>query len=127
MASRVLPEIGWSRSAVEYFLKQISLMDTNNFPNKLGVGEREARIYSELVYERNFGLGHGIGRSGEIDAEQPKAVGSSLLYKLCKYLVKDSLKISGYQKINSLIIVPLATGMSLTLAFSALKNKKKAA
>jgi len=69
LASRALPEKGWSRSAIEYFLKQISLMDTNNFPNKLGVGEREARIYSALVYERNFGLGHGIGRSGEIDAE----------------------------------------------------------
>lgn len=37
-------------------------MDTNNFPGKVGVGERESRIYSSLVNKRNFHMGHGIGR-----------------------------------------------------------------
>jgi O-phospho-L-seryl-tRNASec:L-selenocysteinyl-tRNA synthase len=44
-------------------------MDTNNFINKSGVGEREGRVYSGIVFRRHFGLSHGIGRSGEISAE----------------------------------------------------------
>ena len=41
-------------------------------------------------------MGHGIGRSGDIAAVQPKAAGSSLIAKLTKHLVKDALKICGY-------------------------------
>ena len=43
-------------------------MDSNNFEASCGVGEREGRIYSQMVFERNFGLGHGIGRSGDVNA-----------------------------------------------------------
>lgn len=43
-------------------------MDTNNFIDKVGVGERESRIYSGLVEKRNYYMGHGIGRSGELTA-----------------------------------------------------------
>lgn len=57
-------------------------MDSNNFQNRVGVGEREARIFSPLVRSRHFGLGHGIGRSGDIAAIQPKAAGSSLLNQI---------------------------------------------
>lgn len=72
-------------------------MDTNNFPGKIGVGERESRIYSSIVEKRNFSMGHGIGRSGDIAAIQPKAAGSSLVLKLAKFLTKDALKIMGLQ------------------------------
>ena len=41
-------------------------MDSNNFPSNCGVGEREARVFSEAVYRRHFGLCHGIGRSGDL-------------------------------------------------------------
>jgi O-phospho-L-seryl-tRNASec:L-selenocysteinyl-tRNA synthase len=41
-----LPEIGWDDLAIESFLNTISQMDTNNFINKIGVGERESRIFS---------------------------------------------------------------------------------
>ena len=47
-------------------------MDSNNFVKSVGVGEREARVASPLVYRRHFGLAHGIGRSGDVAAEQPK-------------------------------------------------------
>ena len=47
-------------------------MDSNNFVKSVGVGEREARVASSLVYKRHFGLAHGIGRSGDVAAEQPK-------------------------------------------------------
>lgn len=39
-------------------------MDSNNFLGNLGVGEREARVASELVARRHFRLAHGIGRCG---------------------------------------------------------------
>lgn len=47
-------------------------MDSNNFPNNVGVGEREARVACRLVAQCHFGLAHGIGRSGDVAAEQPK-------------------------------------------------------
>jgi O-phospho-L-seryl-tRNASec:L-selenocysteinyl-tRNA synthase len=39
-------------------------MDSNNFNGNCGVGEREGRIYSNLVSNRHYGFAHGIGRSG---------------------------------------------------------------
>ncbi len=47
-------------------------MDRNNFPDNVGVGEREARVASDLVARRHFRLAHGIGRSGDVAAVQPK-------------------------------------------------------
>lgn len=38
---------------------------------------------------------HGIGRSGDIAAIQPKAAGSSLLNKMTNSIVLDILKLSG--------------------------------
>mgnify|MGYP002380782096 CR=1 FL=1 len=49
-----------------------ALMDSNNFLDSVGVGEREARVASELVARRHHRLAHGIGRSGDVSAEQPK-------------------------------------------------------
>lgn len=48
-------------------------MDSNNFRGNAGVGEREGRVASALVAKRHWHLAHGIGRSGDIAAEQPKA------------------------------------------------------
>jgi O-phospho-L-seryl-tRNASec:L-selenocysteinyl-tRNA synthase len=47
-------------------------MDSNNFLGNVGVGEREARVACPLVARRHYRLAHGIGRSGDIAAEQPK-------------------------------------------------------
>ena len=46
LSQRSLPEEGWNDLMIETFLANLALMDTNNFPNKVGVGERESRIYS---------------------------------------------------------------------------------
>jgi len=40
-------------------------------------------------------LSHGIGRSGDIAAVQPKAAGSSLLMKLTNCMVLDAIKMAG--------------------------------
>jgi O-phospho-L-seryl-tRNASec:L-selenocysteinyl-tRNA synthase len=47
-------------------------MDSNNFLGNVGAGEREARVACPLVARRHYRLAHGIGRSGDIAAEQPK-------------------------------------------------------
>ena len=49
-------------------MKQLEVMDTNNFLKKTGVGEREGRIFSGLVGRRHFNMGHGIGRSGDVNS-----------------------------------------------------------
>ena len=48
---------------------------SNNFPDNVGVGEREARVFSRLVRARHGHLGHGMGRSGDVQEPQPKAAG----------------------------------------------------
>ena len=70
-------------------------MDSNNFPDNCGVGEREARIASQLVAQRHYHLGHGIGRSGDIAEIQPKAAGSSLLAKLANSFALDVIRMTG--------------------------------
>ena len=102
---------------------KFSLMDTNNFSNKIGVGERESWIFSDIVKKRNFNMGHGIGRSGDVNSIQPKAAGSSLILKLTVYLVSDCLKVMSYQhiKFDNICLLPLCTGMSLCLVFQVLK------
>ena len=53
-------------------MQDLALMDSNSFRGNAGVGEREGRIACPMVARRNYHLSHGIGRSGDIAAEQPK-------------------------------------------------------
>ncbi|XP_043918111.1 O-phosphoseryl-tRNA(Sec) selenium transferase isoform X2 [Protopterus annectens] len=93
------PEQGWDESTIELFLNELSIMDSNNFLGNCGVGEREGRIASRLVARRHYRLVHGIGRSGDIAAVQPKAAGSSLLNKLTNSVVLDIIKIAGFEPV----------------------------
>ncbi|KAM9827825.1 O-phosphoseryl-tRNA(Sec) selenium transferase [Neosynchiropus ocellatus] len=118
------PEDGWGESTIELFLSELAMMDSNNFLGNCGVGEREGRVTSSLVARRHYRFIHGIGRSGDIAAVQPKAAGSSLLNKLTNSLVLDAIKISGVRSVASCFVVPMATGMSLTLCFLALRLRR---
>lgn len=71
-----------------------------------GVGEREGRVFSRLVSDRYFHLSHGIGRSGDVGAEQPKAVGSSLLLQLTTCLALHALQLSGDLPSQSPALLP---------------------
>ena len=124
LSQRRLPEEGWDDLSIEYFLHSLAIMDTNNYLKKTGVGERESRIYSNLVEKRNFFMGHGIGRSGDVKAIQPKAAGSSLIAKLTEYLTLDALKTCGLHFIEDLIVLPLATGMSITMVLLTLARMR---
>lgn len=67
-------------------------------------------------------MSHGVGRSGDIQAEQPKAAGSSLMAKLASLLTRDALEIAGLRDLAPVTIVPLATGMAITMTLLALKS-----
>jgi O-phospho-L-seryl-tRNASec:L-selenocysteinyl-tRNA synthase len=127
VSNRKLPTDGWNEQTIESFLLELSQLDSNNFLDNCGVGEREGRVYSSLVKQRNFGLHHGVGRSGDVSAEQPKAIGSSILAKLANILVTDAMKISGLQSIDNstTLILPLCTGMSLCSVFNALRAHQR--
>lgn len=121
------PEEGWSDTTIELFLHELAVMDSNNFLSNSGVGEREGRVACDLVARRHYRLVHGIGRSGDIAAVQPKAAGSSLLNKLTNSLVLDILRLAGARSTASCFVVPMATGMSLTLTFLTLGQKRRGA
>ena len=120
LAQRRLPDNGWDEGTIRLLLDELALMDSNTFIGNAGVGEREARVICPLVSTRHFGLGHGIGRSGDIAEEQPKAAGSSLLYKLTNFLAADALKRAGAPGATCLVL-PVATGMTVTLTLLALR------
>jgi O-phospho-L-seryl-tRNASec:L-selenocysteinyl-tRNA synthase len=119
-----LPMDGWDDTTIEYMIQQLSMMDSNNFPGNIGLGEREGRVFSSLVSKRHYGLAHGIGRSGDISEVQPKAAGSSTLYKLANYLVQHALEISGFAALRKSLIIPMATGMTIALSLLTLKQSR---
>eukprot|EP01135_Chromosphaera_perkinsii_P008094 Nk52_evm10s1129 gene=Nk52_evmTU10s1129 len=126
LAQRKMPDVGWPDDLIKCLLYEISLMDSNNFPGNVGVGEREARLYSSLVKERHFSFGHGIGRSGDLCEVQPKAAGSSLIYKITNCMILDLIKhcclVPGCLYPEEAVVFPLATGMSVVLCLLALKS-----
>jgi len=105
-------------------------MDSNTFPTSVGVGEREGRLYGGvegLVGQRYYGMTHGIGRSGDISALQPKAAGSSLLSRLVHQMTLHLLRDLGVRSTQSVLVMPLATGMALLMTFLTLRARKPAA
>jgi O-phospho-L-seryl-tRNASec:L-selenocysteinyl-tRNA synthase len=132
---RRLPDVGWSDVQIQSFLYLISTLDTNNKSHEkhgrrwCGVGEREGRIYSSLVAHRHYGLSHGMGRSGDITEPQPKAVGSSVLVQLTLYLTLDAMRRgAGLDAQTSAaygLLLPLCTGMSMSLVLSSLRSEGK--
>jgi O-phospho-L-seryl-tRNASec:L-selenocysteinyl-tRNA synthase len=155
LSQRQLPREGWDGHQIQLLMRDLSLMDSNNFADNVGVGEREGRVYSSLVQERYRGMTHGVGRSGDLTAEQPKAAGSSVMSRLTHLMVlvpptdlpfspwseccalncgpnnaltlypifsicgpqaAHALKIAGLSNVSNVVVLPVATGMSITLS-----------
>ncbi|EQC33319.1 O-phosphoseryl-tRNA(Sec) selenium transferase [Saprolegnia diclina VS20] len=125
LAQRKLPEDGWDDLSIQCLLNDLAQMDSNNFAHNAGAGEREARVASSLVRNRCFHLAHGVGRSGDICAIQPKAAGSSLLVQLTNCLVLDMLHLAGVKNAKSAIVLPVATGMALLFAMLTLQAQAR--
>eukprot|EP00931_Biecheleriopsis_adriatica_P033629 TRINITY_DN19510_c0_g1_i1.p1 TRINITY_DN19510_c0_g1~~TRINITY_DN19510_c0_g1_i1.p1 ORF type:complete len:514 (-),score=96.18 TRINITY_DN19510_c0_g1_i1:190-1731(-) len=124
LTQRRLPDAGWNEADIQVLLEEIASFDTNNFQGNVGVGEREGRVICELVRRRHFGLTHGIGRSGDVMAEQPKAAGSSLIVQLTKYLALDAIRLAGIKAAKACAVLPAATGLTMTLVFLALRKMR---
>jgi len=45
-SQRKWPEEGWDDATIELLLADLAQMDSNNFPDNCGIGEREARFAS---------------------------------------------------------------------------------
>jgi O-phospho-L-seryl-tRNASec:L-selenocysteinyl-tRNA synthase len=108
--NRKLPSTGWHDATIERLLNELALMDSNTFVSGTGVGEREGRLFSGLVARMHSRMAHGIGRSGDISASQPKAAGSSVLSQLCRLLTLDALHTAGLRDCSDCAVLPLATG-----------------
>ncbi|MFX1500771.1 MAG: O-phosphoseryl-tRNA(Sec) selenium transferase [Promethearchaeota archaeon] len=121
---RSVPQEPWTDDQIEFLLQTLSNMDTDKDKNAARVGEREARIASKLHLKTSAGFCHGVGRSGFLTAPQPKAPGGSIMYKLSNYLARSILKKFGLPNIKDAIVVPLCTGMSLSLSLGALGSKQ---
>jgi len=126
LTHRKIPKEGHDDSTIEYMVQELSVMDSNNFPGNVGVGEREGRVYSSLVARRHFGLSHGIGRSGDIAEQQPKAAGSSIIYKLTNSMACHALELAGFQKPAHALVLPMATGMTLAMCLLTLRAQEAA-
>ena len=119
-----MPETGWDDLSIELTLAELAAMDSNNFCGNCGVGEREGRVYSKLVARRHSQLSHGIGRSGDLDEAQPKAAGSSILYKLTTCLALHAVRTAGLTNAKGCLLLPLATGMSLSMCMLKLRFER---
>lgn len=120
LEQRRVPAEGWSDKQVKFFLELLSQMDTDKDSKAARVGEREGRVVSELGLDLAAGFAHGIGRSGNIGAVQPKAAGGSVLNLLAARLATSLLKEVGLPAVRSSIVLPVATGMSLALCFASI-------
>ncbi|KAL3775449.1 hypothetical protein HJC23_006535 [Cyclotella cryptica] len=151
-----LPDAGWSDVQIQRLLLELSVLDTNceetvqcrfsganttsssGFAHRwTGAGEREGRIYSNLVSQRHYGLGHGIGRSGDVMEAQPKAVGSSALLRLTLRLALDAVRRGAGLNGNVAkgearngpaafgTLLPVCTGMSMSLVLSGLRDRAR--
>ncbi|PAA55979.1 hypothetical protein BOX15_Mlig028377g1 [Macrostomum lignano] len=127
LSQRRLPEQGWSEPELELLIRELALLDMNNANSGscIGVGEREGRVVCPLVYRRHFGLAHGIGRSGDVTAGQPKAAGSSVINSLTNSLLGDWLRQFGCPKAaKCAVLIPVATGMALCLCLLSLRSSR---
>ncbi|KAL2911861.1 hypothetical protein HK105_208641 [Polyrhizophydium stewartii] len=145
LSERRMPQQGWTDEQVRSVLAMFASMDSNNHGSTrpgsgsgsggggsgggVGVGEREGRVWSAMVAERHSFLAHGVGRSGDIVAVQPKAPGSSLIQRLTHFMAADALRVAGASKtlVASAIVLPMATGMSALLVFLTLRTMRPAA
>lgn len=127
LQQRRLPDAGLDDRRIEALLTFCASLDSNNAPRAVGAGERESRVWSSLVARRHWYMGHGVGRSGDIAAVQPKAAGSSLIYQLCNVLARDALRTAGLRAIKTALVLPVATGMSLSLTLRAVSMARPAA
>lgn len=120
---RIFPENGLTDPQLELMVQILSSMDTDKDPEAARVGEREGRVASPYVARLAADFNHGIGRSGQLTAPQPKAAGASLMQQVANSTALDAIKKLGLSNVNAGIVTPVSTGMSIALVLSALRRE----
>jgi O-phospho-L-seryl-tRNASec:L-selenocysteinyl-tRNA synthase len=120
---RVFPEVSIADSQLELMVQILSSMDTDKDPEAARVGEREARVASPFVGSLAAGFNHGIGRSGQLNAPQPKAAGASLMQQVTNTIALDAIRKLGLSNAKAGLVTPLSTGMTLALVLGALRRE----
>jgi O-phospho-L-seryl-tRNASec:L-selenocysteinyl-tRNA synthase len=120
---RVFPEKSLTDPQLKLMIQILSSMDTDKDPEAARVGEREARVASPYISNLAAGFNHGIGRSGELTAPQPKAAGASLMQQVANNVALDAIKKLGLSNAKAGLVVPLSTGMTIGLVLSALRRE----
>lgn len=124
LTHRKLPNEAWSPAEIEFFLRLLASLDTNNFDINVGVGEREGRVISPQVSAAHYHMTHGVGRSGNLTAPQPKAAGSSTVGTLAHALALDALRVAGAPSLAAAAVLPLCTGMSIHLTLCHIRTSR---
>ncbi|QEE14339.1 O-phosphoseryl-tRNA(Sec) selenium transferase [Promethearchaeum syntrophicum] len=122
---RKIPEHGWNDFQIRQLLDILSHLDSDKDPRSIRIGEREGRISSVILNEISGGFCHGIGRSGELTAAQPKAAGASLMQNLTNIIVLSLIKSLGLPNIKTALTIPFGTGMSIGMAMRGALNYHK--
>ncbi|MFW9787046.1 MAG: O-phosphoseryl-tRNA(Sec) selenium transferase [Candidatus Thorarchaeota archaeon] len=120
---RQFPDSAFTEHQIEMMLQFLSSLDTDKDPEAARVGEREGRIASPFIGRLSAGFNHGIGRSGQLVAPQPKAPGASLMQQVANNVALDAVRKLGLSNMKSGIVAPLSTGMSIALVLSALRRE----
>ena len=120
---RLFPKKALTDLQLEMMLQLLSSLDTDKDPEAARVGEREGRVASPFIGRLSAGFNHGIGRSGQLAAPQPKAPGASLMQQVANNVALDAIRKLGLSNMKSGIVTPLSTGMSISLILSALRRE----
>ena len=120
---RLFPDFSLNDSQLDLMVKLLSSMDTDKDPEAVRVGEREARVFSSYVEGLAAGFNHGVGRSGQLNSPQPKAVGASIMQQVANSVALDAIKKLGLSNCRAGLVTPLSTGMSLALVLSGLRRE----
>ncbi|MGY5856169.1 MAG: O-phosphoseryl-tRNA(Sec) selenium transferase [Candidatus Thorarchaeota archaeon] len=120
---RLFPEKALTDLQLEMMLQLLSSLDTDKDPEAARVGEREARLASPFIGRLSAGFNHGVGRSGQLTAPQPKAPGASLMQQVANNVALDAIRKLGLSNMKSGVVTPLSTGMSISLILSALRRE----
>jgi O-phospho-L-seryl-tRNASec:L-selenocysteinyl-tRNA synthase len=121
---RQFPDKALTDLQLEIMLQLLSSLDTDKDPEAARVGEREARVASPFIGRLSAGFNHGIGRSGQLAAPQPKAPGASMMQQVANNVALDAIRKLGLSNVKSGLVTPLATGMSISLTLSALRREE---
>lgn len=116
MEQQYIPKTGWNDTQIQTLLILLSSLDSDKDPEAIRIGEREGRISTPFLANLSGNFCHGVGRSGNLTAAQPKAAGASLMQNLTNKITLSLIKKLGIPNIKNCLTLPMGTGMGLASA-----------